>query len=55
MSYKDLVQLEETRAEAAQEAHELEGPLTDIELVQDGDVGGGDAEKLLEQAGERTK
>ncbi len=53
MSYEDLVKLEETRAEAAQEAHELEGPLTDIDLAQPGSSGGGDAETLLEQAGER--
>ena len=53
MSYNDLVSLEETRAEAAQEARELEGPLTDIELVQEDNAGGGEAEKELEQAGER--
>ena len=54
MSYSDLVKLEETRAEAAQEAHELEGPLSDIDLAQPGDAGGGEAEKALEQAGERS-
>jgi uncharacterized protein (TIRG00374 family) len=53
MSYNDLVNLEGTRAEAAQQAHELEGPLTDIELVQEDNAGGGEAEKELEQAGER--
>jgi uncharacterized protein (TIRG00374 family) len=54
MSYNDLVNLEGTRAEAAQEAHELEGPLTDIELAQEGSIGGGEAEQQLEQAGERS-
>jgi glycosyltransferase 2 family protein len=53
MSYSDLVKLEETRAVASEEAREIESPLTDIALVQDDDLGGGDAEKQLEQAGER--
>ncbi|HET9494479.1 MAG TPA: lysylphosphatidylglycerol synthase transmembrane domain-containing protein [Chloroflexia bacterium] len=55
MSYRDLVKLEETRAEAAEEAHELEGPLTDIELAQEGIIGGSEAEEQLEEAGERRK
>jgi alpha-L-fucosidase len=54
MSYDDLVKLEETRAAAAVEAHELESPLSDIELVQEGAIGG-EAEKLLEEAGERQQ
>ena len=36
IAYRDLVKLEESRAEASEQAHELEGPLTDIELVQEG-------------------
>lgn len=54
ISYRQLVSLEQTRAEASQQAHELEGPLTDIELVQDGKITQGDtsAETDLENAGE---
>ena len=54
ISYSQLVNLEETRAQASQQAHELEGPFTDIELVQDGKITQGDttAEDLLEMAGE---
>jgi hypothetical protein len=54
ISYSQLVKLEETRAEASAQAHELEGPLTDIELVQEGKITEGDAsaEARLEQAGE---
>jgi hypothetical protein len=36
LSWHDLTGLEKTRARAAGQAHELEGPLTDIELVQEG-------------------
>jgi hypothetical protein len=52
--YSDLVKLEQTRAEASQQAHELEGPLTDIELMQEGKLSTGDgaAESELERAGE---
>jgi glycosyltransferase 2 family protein len=53
ISYRDLVKLEEARAEAAEEAHEMEGPLTDIELTQEDKITEGEAERLLEQAGER--
>jgi uncharacterized protein (TIRG00374 family) len=52
LSWKDLTGLEKTRAAASQQAHELEGPFTDIELVQDGKITQGDAETTLEQAGE---
>ena len=52
LSWKDLTSLEKTRAAASQQAHELEGPFTDIELVQDGKITQGDAETQLEQAGE---
>lgn len=52
LSWKDLTGLEKTRAAASQEARELEGPFTDIELVQDGKLTQGDAETQLEQAGE---
>lgn len=38
VSYSDLVRLEEARAEASEQAHELEGPLTDIELAQEGKI-----------------
>ncbi|MEP6776555.1 MAG: lysylphosphatidylglycerol synthase transmembrane domain-containing protein, partial [Chloroflexota bacterium] len=38
IAYRDLIQLEETRASASEQAHELEGPLTDIELVQEGKI-----------------
>ncbi len=36
LSWRDLTNLEKNRAEAAQQAHEHEGPLTDIELAQEG-------------------
>jgi hypothetical protein len=36
LSWSDLTGLEKSRAEASSQAHELEGPLTDIELVQEG-------------------
>lgn len=52
LSWKDLTGLEKTRAAASDQAHELEGPFTDIELVQEGKITQGDAETLLEQAGE---
>jgi len=52
LSWKDLTGLERTRAEASVQAHELEGPFTDIELLQDGRITQGEAEKLLERAGE---
>jgi uncharacterized protein (TIRG00374 family) len=54
LSWKELTGLEKTRATAAQEAHELEGPLTDIELVQEGKIseGEGAAEEMLEETGE---
>jgi uncharacterized protein (TIRG00374 family) len=53
LSWKDLTGLEKTRAAASNQAHELEGPFTDIELVQDGKITQGDAETALEQAGEQ--
>ncbi|HKP53423.1 MAG TPA: lysylphosphatidylglycerol synthase transmembrane domain-containing protein [Chloroflexia bacterium] len=53
LSWKDLTGLEKTRAAASNQAHELEGPFTDIELVQEGKITQGDAETLLEQAGEQ--
>jgi uncharacterized protein (TIRG00374 family) len=52
LSYSDLVKLEQTRAEASQDAHELEGPFTDIELLQEGKMTTGEAEGELERAGE---
>ncbi|MEO8286320.1 MAG: lysylphosphatidylglycerol synthase transmembrane domain-containing protein [Chloroflexota bacterium] len=52
LSYGDLVKLEQTRAEASRDAHELEGPLTDIELTQQGRITAGEAEGELERAGE---
>ncbi len=54
ITYKQLVELEETRAEASEQAHEFEGPLTDIDLVREGKITEGDtsAEARLEQAGE---
>jgi uncharacterized protein (TIRG00374 family) len=52
LSWRELTGLEKSRAEASEEAHELEGPLTDIELVQEGKITEGDAETRLEQAGE---
>lgn len=53
VSYRDLVKLEKSRAEASESAHELEGPLTDIELIQEGRLTTGEAEAQLEKAGER--
>ena len=53
LSYGELVRLEQTRAEASEQAHELEGPLTDIELVQEGRLTMGEAEEELERAGEK--
>ncbi len=53
LSWKDLTSLEKTRATASEQAHELEGPFTDIELVQDGKITQGDAETGLEQTGEQ--
>jgi len=38
VKYSSLVKLEKTRAEASDQAHELEGPLTDIELMQEGKI-----------------
>jgi hypothetical protein len=54
LSWRELTGLEKTRAAASRQAHELEGPLTDIELVQEGKITEGDAEaeRLLERAGE---
>lgn len=54
LSWKDLTGLEKTRSEAAQEAHEMESPFSDIELVQEGKITQGDAETRLEQAGEQN-
>ncbi len=53
LSWSELTGLEQKRAEAAVQAHELEGPLTDIELVQEGKITNSEAEEALEQAGER--
>lgn len=44
IAYRDLVRLEETRAAASEQAHELEGPLTDIELVQEGKIPEGESD-----------
>jgi uncharacterized membrane protein YbhN (UPF0104 family) len=52
LSWSDLTGLEKTRAKAAEQAHELEGPFSDIDLAQDGSITGGEAEAALEQAGE---
>jgi glycosyltransferase 2 family protein len=54
LTWKDLTGLEKTRATAARQAHEMEGPLSDIELVQEGKIseGEGEAERRLERAGE---
>ena len=52
LSWRDLTDLERTRAKASEQAHEMEGPLTDIELVQEGKISQGEAEAELEQAGE---
>lgn len=56
ISYKQLVDLEQSRAQASEQANEMEGPLTDIELVQEGKITEGDttAESRLEAAGEGT-
>jgi uncharacterized protein (TIRG00374 family) len=42
LSWRDLTGLEKSRARASGQAHELEGPLTDIELVQEGKITEGD-------------
>jgi uncharacterized protein (TIRG00374 family) len=42
LSWRDLTGLEKSRAQASGQAHELEGPLTDIELVQEGKITEGD-------------
>ncbi len=42
LSWRDLTDLEKSRASASAQAHELEGPLTDIELVHDGKIEEGD-------------
>ncbi len=55
LSWSDLTNLEKTRARASEQAHEMEGPLTDIELVQEGKISDGDAEEALEQAGESSR
>lgn len=55
LSWRDLTQLEKTRARASEQAHELEGPLTDIELMQEGKIGTGEDEAQLERAGEPRK
>jgi uncharacterized protein (TIRG00374 family) len=52
LSWSELTGLEKARAKASEQAHEMEGPLTDIELVQEGKISDGDAEAELEQAGE---
>lgn len=36
LSWRELTDLERQRAEASEEAHELEGPITDVELAQEG-------------------
>ncbi|MEA2575473.1 MAG: glycosyltransferase 2 family protein [Chloroflexia bacterium] len=36
LSWRELTDLEKQRAEASEEAHEMEGPVTDIELSQEG-------------------
>jgi hypothetical protein len=51
LSWRDLTRLEETRAAASEQAHELEGPFTDIELVQEGRIAEGATEGPV--AGER--
>jgi hypothetical protein len=55
LSWRDLTQLEKTRARASEQAHELEGPLTDIELMQEGKIGAGEDEAELERAGEKRR
>ncbi|MFL5734788.1 MAG: lysylphosphatidylglycerol synthase transmembrane domain-containing protein [Chloroflexia bacterium] len=42
LSWRDLTGLEKSRAQASAQAHEFEGPLTDIELVQEGRITEGD-------------
>jgi uncharacterized protein (TIRG00374 family) len=42
LSWRDLTTLEKSRAEASAQAHELEGPFTDYELVQEGKISEGD-------------
>jgi glycosyltransferase 2 family protein len=42
LSWRELTGLEKTRARASEQAHELEGPLTDIELVEEGKITEGD-------------
>jgi uncharacterized protein (TIRG00374 family) len=42
LSWHDLTDLEKSRADASAQAHELEGPLTDIELVHEGKIEEGD-------------
>jgi hypothetical protein len=44
MSWRDLTGLEKSRTEAADRAHELEGPLSDIELVGEGKIIEGEGE-----------
>ncbi|HEX8229362.1 MAG TPA: lysylphosphatidylglycerol synthase transmembrane domain-containing protein [Chloroflexia bacterium] len=36
LSWRELTDLEKQRAEASEEAHEIEGPVTDVELAQEG-------------------
>ena len=36
LSWRELTDLEKQRAEASEQAHELEGPVTDVELAQEG-------------------
>jgi hypothetical protein len=36
LSWRELTDLEKQRAVASDEAHEMEGPVTDVELVQEG-------------------
>lgn len=38
MSWRDLTGLEKSRSAAADRAHELEGPISDIELVNEGEI-----------------
>ncbi|HVF98285.1 MAG TPA: hypothetical protein VND68_00470, partial [Chloroflexia bacterium] len=55
LSWRDLTQLEKSRARASEQAHELEGPLTDIELMQEGKISTGEDEAELERAGEKRR
>jgi glycosyltransferase 2 family protein len=50
LSWRDLTGLEKTRAAASVQAHELEGPFTDIELVQEGKITEGDGQDAADQA-----